>query len=461
MQVTELENTKLKRSYRVVIESSRINKEMEAELKRAGERVKLPGFRPGNVPMTVLKQRYGKTVQPDVIKNVINDVSADMMEERKLRPATMPQINIETYPEDGDLTFTLDFEVIPEIEAVSFDAITLERPTFEITETDIDEALKRVAAHSPSLERAESGAKAEMGQMISIDFKGMIDGKAFAGGTASDFKLELGSKQFIDTFEEQLVGSKEGDDRIVKVTFPQNYHGKELAGKEASFAVTVKEIHNQVAPTVDDAFAKSHGLADLAALRSAIRDQMTKEYGQIVRRSLKKDLFDALEKKCDFELPQSMLESEFGTIWEQIKKARAEGDASLADKSEEDLKTEYGAIAARRVKLGLLLADIGQRNKIGVTNEEMNRAVMQYAAQFPGQEQKVFEFYRNNPRQLDHLRGPILEEKAVDFILEKVKYKDKKISLKELESSEVEEVADEEKKSAPKKAKTAKKKAAE
>jgi trigger factor len=439
MQVTELENTKLKRSLKIVVDAKRINEQVEAELKTAGQRVRIPGFRPGNIPMKVLKQRYGKSVQGDVLKNVIARTSSEAMTQKKIRPAMNPDINIEDYSEGGDLAYTLTCEIFPEIPEMKFDTITLNRSTFEISESDIDEAGERLAKHSPKTERAKSGAKAKLGQVVIIDFKGMIDGKVFDGGTAEDFQLELGSKQFIDTFEEQLVGAKEGDDVIVNVTFPKEYGAKNLAGKEASFAVKVKEIHDLAAPAIDDEFAKARGFADVKALRDAIRGQLVKEYDNVVRRDLKKQLFDELEDLCDFELPQKMIEMEFSNIWERVKQARAEGDPELAAKSEEELKEEYRDIADRRVRLGLFLAEIGQRNKLQVTGEEVNRAVMQQASQFPGQEQRVMEYYQKNPDSINELRGPILEEKAVDLILSKVKYNDKKTTLKDIEAMAKEE----------------------
>lgn len=439
MQVTELEKDNLKRTFKIVVDAARINEQMETELKAAGEKIKMPGFRPGFIPMKVLKQRYGKSVQAEVIKNVISQTSNEALTQKKIRPAMGPQITIDDYKDEGDLVYTISFEMFPEVPEVPFDGLTLERNTFEVEDADIDAAAERIAKRTPKLARAKEGSKAAMGQVVTIDFKGMIDGKVFDGGSASDFKLELGSKRFIEGFEEQLVGSKEGDDRIVKVTFPADYPSKELAGKEASFAVKVKAIEDMDTPAIDDAFAKERGFADLRALREAIRSQLIKEYEQLVRRKLKKQLFDILEEKCEFDLPQGMVEMEFNAIWERLKEARDKGDSSLNDRSDEELKKEYQSISRRRVKLGLFLAEVGNRNKVQVTNEEINRAVMQQASQFPGQEQKVIEFYRSHPERLDDLRGPILEEKAVDYILGKVKYKDKKASLKELEMDEEDE----------------------
>jgi len=437
MQVTELDNQNLKKTYKVVIAAEQINKDIETELLAAGEKVKIPGFRPGNIPLKVLQQRYGKSVRADIAQRSINQAVSKLVQDNKLRPAMTPTVDSQDFPEDGALTFTVTLELLPEVPELTFDGISIDRPIYEIEEAKIDEALTTVAARNASVATAEEGAKAKLGQIVRIDFKGMIDGVAFAGGTASDVQLELGSGQFIPGFEDQLVGCKTGDDRIVKVTFPADYHSTELAGKEASFAVTVKEVLNKEPAKVDDALAQKLGFPDLKAVREAISSQMKGEYDGIVRNKLKKQLFDALEKLCTFELPPSMLDMEFNSIWEQIK--QSQGDAVDSD---EALKAEYRDVAKRRVKLGILLADIGTRNKLTVSREELSRAVMQQASQYPGQESQVIEFYNKNPNYAENLRGPILEEKAVDFILGSVKFNDKKVSLAELVADDADDAED-------------------
>jgi trigger factor len=439
MQITELESQGLKKKFKLVVDASVINQQTEAELKAAGEQVKIPGFRPGYIPMKVLQQRYGKAVQGDVLKSVINQTTGEALREKKIRPALTPQIMIEDYQDGGDLTFTMEVESFPDLPAITFDNITLDRPTFEISEAEIDEAAKRVAERSPEMKEAKEGAKAALGNILSIDFKGMIDGVAFDGGTASDFKLELGSKQFIDGFEDQLVGTKVGDDKIITVTFPENYPAEKLAGKEASFAVKVHAIYNKEVPEVNDEFAKARGFADKRAFCEAIRGQLIKEYDSVVRSQLKKALFDQLEEAYDFELPQTMVDMEFNSIWERLQQAKQSGDESFEGKSEDELKEEYRAIAERRVKLGIMLADIGQKNNVQISREELSRAVMQQASQFPGQEKRVVEFYQKNPDRIEDLRGPILEEKSVDLILSKVKFNDKKVTIDELMKESEEE----------------------
>jgi len=439
MQIAELESNGLKKKFKIVVDSAQINAQTEAELKAAGERVKIPGFRPGYIPMKVLQQRYGKAVQADVLKQVINRTTSDVISEKKLRPALTPQIMIENYNEGGDLTYSMELEIFPEVPEIKFDKLTLDRNTFDIGENDIDDASKRVAERNPELKPAKAGTKAELGNVVAIDFKGMLNGEAFEGGSASDFKLELGSKQFIEGFEEQLVGVKEGDDKIVTVTFPKDYPSANLAGKEASFAVKVRGVFTKEVPVVDDQFAKDRGFADNRAFREAVRNQLIKEYDMVVRNQLKKQLFDLLEEEYELDLPQGMVDMEFNSIWERLQQAKAAGDESVAGKSDDELKEEYKAIAERRVKLGIMLAEIGNRNKIQISREELSRAVMQQASQFPGQEKQVMDFYRNNPERIEDLRGPILEEKSVDFILGKVAYNDKKVTIEELVKQNEEE----------------------
>ncbi|MDE3060068.1 MAG: trigger factor [Pseudomonadota bacterium] len=447
MNITELEAKGLKKSFRIVVEAKALNAELEAELKRAGERIKIPGFRPGYIPMKILQQRYGKSVQPEVIKNVINRATNQALATNNLRPALTPQVALDDYQEGGDLAFTMSFEVFPQVPEMTFDDIALDRHTFEVGDKEIGEALERIAQSTPKLNRAKEGAKAAEGDVTAIDFKGMIDGVAFEGGSAENFRLELGSGQFVDGFEKQLIGAREGEERTVTVSFPKDYAGQKVAGKEAAFAVTVKEIYTKETPAIDDAFAKERGFADLAALKEAARAQLTKEYDQIVRNQLKKQLFDILEERYDFELPQGMVDLEFNTIWDRFKETPAGREA----KDDESVKEEYRDIARRRVKLGLMLAETGLKHNLRITREELGRMAMQQASLYPGQEGKILQFYRDHPERMEDLRGPLLEEKSVDFILGKVKLNDRKISVEALIAEDAE--ADDEAPKAKKKAK--------
>lgn len=446
MQVTELEKKGLKVVLKVVVGADQIRQQTEAELKSAGERVKIPGFRPGYIPMKVLQQRYGKAVEADVIKQVVSRSSSSALAERKIRPAATPKVDLDKdYKEGSDLSFTLTVESFPPVPSVAFDKIKLERQTYEIADSDITEASARIAERSPNFERAKEGSKTKEGHVVNIDFKGMIDGVAFDGGTAQNFRLELGSGQFIEGFEAQLYGKKEGEECKVNVTFPKQYHAESLAGKPAVFEVKINEIYSKELPAIDEKFATDRGFADLKALHEAIRSQLAKEYDQIVRTRLKKQLFDHLDEVVDFELPETMVEMEFNSIWERLQEARQQGDESIIGRSDEDLKQEYQGIARRRVKLGILLAEIGALNNIHVSREELGRAAIQQASMFPGQERQVMEFYKNNPERLEDLRGPILEEKAVDFVLSKVAFNDTKVSTKEL--TEEDEAESDDKKS--------------
>lgn len=458
MQVTELESKGLKKNFKIIVGADAISKKTEAELKEVGKTAKIAGFRPGQVPMKILQQRYGKAVQADIIKEVINGSVNDLVVQNKFRPTFTPKVNIEEYKEGGELSFSVALELFPELPELVFDDITLERKIFEITQDDIDEASRRIAERSPQFVDLPEGTKATKGNIVKIDFKGTLDGVAFEGGTAEDFDLELGSRQFIDGFEDQLIGAKAGDKRVVKVTFPAKYPSPQLAGKDVEFAVTVKAVRESKLPEINEEFATTRGFTDLAALHEAIRKQLSNEYDQLVRNHLKKQLFDMLEEKYKFELPETMVEMEFNTIWERVKQSNGDGNELSSGKSETELTEEYKKIAARRVTLGILLAEIGTRNKIQISREEISRAVMQQANQYPGQERQIFEFYQKNPNRLEDLRGPILEEKAVDFILNAVKFNDVKTPLAELIPVE-EEDAETEKKSG--KAKKSKKKAAE
>ncbi len=449
MQVTETESKGLKKKFKIIVGADAIKTKKESELKEVGKTAKFAGFRPGHVPMKVLEQRYGKAVEADVIKQVINGSVSDLVTKNNFRPALTPQVDVQEYNDGGELAFSVSIELFPELPELKFDDISLERKIFEVTQGDVDDASGRIAAQSPQFVELPKDTKAKSGNIVKIDFKGMLDGVAFDGGTAEDFDLELGSGQFIAGFEDQLIGKKAGDKCTVKVTFPEGYPSANLAGKPAEFEVKVKAVQEAQTPEVNDEFAKARGFESLEAFHNAVRMQIEKEYNQLVRNHLKKQLFDILEGKYDFELPESMVEMEFKTIWDRVAQSKNEGDESLKDKSDEELTSEYKNVARRRVALGILLAEVGTRNKLSITRDEISRAVMQQAYQYPGQERQIIEFYQKNPQRVEDLRGPILEEKAVDFILSKVKFNDVKLSLNELNSLEEENNSGEsEKKSA-------------
>ncbi|MFZ4540407.1 MAG: trigger factor [Rickettsiales bacterium] len=446
MQITAKSQTGLAHSFHVVVPASEIASQMDAELQSISKKVKMPGFRPGKVPLSVLRQKYSKDVMGDVLQNTVNKATKDVVEQKKLRPALQPDVKIVSFEEGSDLAFDITVEVLPEVPAIDFSKITVDELTYEIPESEVEEGLKRLAKTRQHTHAHEGVA--EMGHVVKIDFLGKKDGVAFPGGEGKGFQLELGSSQFIPGFEEKLVGMKAGDKRTIDVTFPKEYHSADLAGAASTFDVTVHEVLRLHAPDVDDKLAVDLGFTDLENLKSAIRQQIDFEYKAAARAKAKKQLFDMLDEVADFEVPPSMLKMENESIMAQVAEAKKAGDPELKDKSDAELQEEYEGISERRVRLGILLSDIARTNNLQITREELSSAVMSQARNYPGQEDKVFEFYRKNPAQVDELRGPILEEKSVDFILSKVTRKPKAVTIEELMKEE-----DEPAKPAKKKAK--------
>lgn len=455
MQVNELKKDKLAREYEVKVDAQTIDKKVDEQLKSISSRVKIPGFRPGHIPAKILKQRYGKSVMGEVLEKTVNSTSSEVIKQKGDRPALQPKIEITSYDEGKDLHYKMSYEVLPEIPAVAFDKIKIEQLTFDIPEKEVTEALGRLAESRKNFKACAATTKAKLGNAVKIDFTGYLNGEAFEGGAATDFTLELGSGQFIPGFEEQLVGTKAGDDVTVKVSFPESYHKADLAGQPTEFKVKVHEVQEAAEATIDDEFAKGFGMESLAKLREAVEGQIRGEYDQVSRTKMKKQLFDQLDSVVKFEAPQTMVELEFNNIWERLQQAKKQGDDESLNKPEDELRAEYTAIAERRVRLGLLLAEIGRSNNIKISQDELSRAVMDHARMFPGQEKQVFEFYRQNPGQLEELRGPILEEKAVDFIIEKVSPTQKKVSIEELLKDDEEEASSGKAKKASAKKKTA------
>lgn len=430
MHVTAKEQSGLSYSFHVVVPASDVALQLDSELQSLGKKVKMPGFRPGKVPLAVLRQKYSKDVMGDVLQSSVAKATQEVIEQKKLRPALQPDVQIISFEDGADLVFDIALEVFPEIPAIDFAKITVDELTYELPEAEVTEALARLAKTRQHT-HAHDGA-AEMGHVVKIDFLGKKDGVPFAGGQGKGFQLELGSNQFIPGFEEQLVGVNVGDERTISVTFPEAYHSKDLAGAAATFDVTVHEVLRLHAPDVDDELAASLGFTDVENLKNAVRQQVDVEYKGAARAKAKKQLFDALDELADFEIPQGMLKLESENIMKQVAEAKKAGDPEMKDKSDDELKTEYEAISERRVRLGLLLSHVARTNNLEITREEVSAAVMNQARNYPGQEDKVFEFYRKNPQQIEELRGPILEEKSVDFILGKVTRKAKAVTIEEL-----------------------------
>ena len=466
MQVTETKTEGLKRDFKVVVPANDIEERVASRLKELAASVRIPGFRPGKVPMSLMKKRYGASVMGEVLERTVNETTMQAMNDHGVRPAVQPKIEITSFDEGADLEYTMAVEVMPEIEAVDYGKISLERMVVEVEDSVIDETLERMAAANKSSEAAAADHKAESGDVVVIDFVGKVDGEEFAGGKADGYHLELGTGSFIPGFEDQLIGSKAGDAVEVKVKFPDEYGAAELAGKDAVFETTVKEVRTTKPSEVDDEFAKKAGVENLDALKQAIRDEHEREYKQIARMHLKRALLDSLAETYDFEVPEALVEQELEGIWGQFEAQRKENPdavkAEYGDKDDDELKAEFRDISVRRIRLGLVLAEVGQSNNIQVTKEDINRAIMAEARRYPGQEQRVVDFYRNNAEAMNSLQAPLLEDRVVDFILEMADVKEKKVSREELlRDPDAEDApAETEKKAASKSKSTAKKKAA-
>lgn len=436
MQVTETLSEGLKRGYNVVLSAADIDAKREKRLLEVAKTVNIPGFRPGKVPMGVVKKRYSGAVTAEVLEESVNEATNKVMTDRGLRTASQPKVEIITLEESRDLEFKIEVELLPDITMPDFAALELTRLKAEPSAEAIDKTLGEVASRQRELTVLEGDdiVPAEIGHVLTIDFLGKVDGVPFDGGTGTDMDVELGGTGFIPGFAEQLVGMKPGEEKIIDVTFPAEYGAAELAGKAATFDITVKALKRAQLPELDDELATKLGFESLEDVRKAISSSMQREYDQLSRLRIKRELLDALAKVADFPVPESMVESEFAQIWQRIEADRAKGqtDAEDAGKDDETLRTEYRAIAERRVRLGLLLAEIGRSNSITVGQDEMTRAMAREAQRYPGQEQMVIDFFRKNPQAAESLRGPIYEEKVVDYVLELAKVTDKIVTPEEL-----------------------------
>src|SRR5665213_2778340 len=402
MQVREVSADGLKHEFTVTVEANEIERKIADRLTEIGRQVRLPGFRPGKAPIAVLKKRYGPSVMGEVVERAVNDSTNAAIRERNLRPALQPKIEITSFNEGKDLEYKLAVEVLPEIGPVEFSTIALERWKPEIADAEIDKALERIAQQQRKNEKVERPA--EKGDGILIDYKGTIDGVAFAGGAADNYSLELGSGNFVPGFEDQLVGSSAGDSRIVKLTFPADYYVAELAGKPAEFAVTIREVRKIEAQPIDESLATAVGMENLAELRKVVHERIAREYGGVSRQKLKRELLDALAARFTFAVPPGMV----------------------------DIESEHRSLAERRVRLGLLLNEVGRANNLVITGEEINQALVARARSFPGQEKEVVDFYRNNPQALESLKAPVLEDKVVDYILERAKVDERAVKPEDL-----------------------------
>ena len=462
MQVTETKNEGLSREYSIVIPAADIEDRVLSKLAEIGQQVTIPGFRKGKVPTKLLRQRYGQSVLGDVIQDAVVESSSQAITDQSLTPATQPKIDVTKFEDAEDLEYTMAVEVMPEITAVDFKTLKLQRLTCDISDEEIEKSMANIASEMVRSEPIKRARKARKDDIVVIIFVGSIDGEEFEGGKAEDFQLTLGSERFIPGFEDQLIGAKSEEHVTVNVSFPEDYAAENLKGKDAVFEVDIKEIRERVETPIDDELAKSLGLESLDQLKDGTRQQLEQNYTMFSRNRLKRVLLDQLDESHDFEIPPGMVETEVESIWEQFEQARSEErlDDEEKDKSEEELREEYRKIASRRVRLGLLLAEVGRTNNIEVSAEEVNQAMLQEVRKFPGQERQVMEYFQQNQQAMAGLRAPIFEDKVIDFILEIAEVTDRSVTPEELMADPEEEAPKEAKKKAPKKKKPAAKKKA-
>ena len=442
MQVTETLSEGLKREYKVVVPASELDAKVNARLDELKDRVRINGFRPGKVPVTHLKRMYGRSAMAEVIEATVRDTNNQIVSEHGYKLAADPKVTLPT--EEGaidqliagksDLNYTMALEIVPPITLGDFKSIKLTRLAADVTDAEVEQGIARIVDQNKPYTVRPEGEKAAKDDRVTISFSGTIDDKPFEGGSGDDAVVLIGSNTFIPGFEDQLIGVGTGETRTLKVTFPARYMKEDLAGKAAEFVVIAKSIEAPGKVTADDDFAKSLGLESLAKLHDAVKDSISREHAAMSRQKLKRALLDELDKLHKFEPPPTLVEEEFDRVWKSVLSELETERKTFADEgtTEEKAKAEYRAIAERRVRLGLVLAEIGEKNNITVTEDELSRAVMERARQFAGQEQRVWDYYRQNPQAVAALRAPIFEEKVVDFLVELAGVTDSKVSRDEL-----------------------------
>ncbi len=451
MQVTETLAEGLKHEFQISVPASDLDAKADARLVDLKGKVRINGFRPGKVPVSHLKKVYGRSVMAETVEQTIRDTNSQLFTERGFRLATEPKVTMPTEEkavEDiltgkSDLTYTVSIEVVPPIQLADFKSFAIEKPIADVADADVDEAIKRIAEQNRGYAPKGGGAKAETGDRVTISFKGTINGTPFEGGTGENLPIVLGTGQFIPGFEDQLLGIAAGETRTLKVSFPKNYGAEKLAGQPAEFETSATLIEAPQATVIDDEFAKTLGLESLDKLKEAARERLSGELAGFTRQRVKRKLLDQLDESHRFEAPSSLIEEEFNLMWNSIKAEMESNGKTFADEgtTEDAAKDEYRKIADRRVRLGLVLSEIGEKNKITVTEDEVSRAVIERARQMPGREKEVWDYYRNNPNALAQLRAPIYEDKVVDFILELANVTEKKVTREELLKDDEEETS--------------------
>ncbi len=460
MQIKETTNEGLKRAYTVTIPAKEIDERVNSEVKKIAPQVKMPGFRPGKVPANLVRKMHGEQLHAQTLNDMIRESVDKVMADNKLRPAMQPSVELdEGYEEGKDASLSVELEILPEIDAPEVDGLALERLTVPVTDEQVDEAVERIASNNKSYKDAAKTKKAADGDQLIIDFVGRVDGTEFEGGKAENTPLTIGSGQFIPGFEEQLTGVKTGDKKTITVTFPEDYPAENLKGKEAEFDVTVQQVKVPTDTKIDDEFAKNLGLEGLDKLKELLRGQLEQETSGLTRTQMKRQLLDTLAAGHDFAVPQGMVDAEFEQIWAQLQQEAARSDdAETMLKEMEDEKDDYRKIAERRVRLGLLLSEIGQKNGVEVNANEMNMLIQQAAQQYRAEDRERFiQYVQQEPMAAAQLRAPLYEDKVVDFLFDKAEITDREVTREELEAAiEAEETTEEK----PKKKAAAKKKPA-
>ncbi|MGC9268871.1 trigger factor [Acidiphilium sp.] len=434
MQVTETLTEGLKRGFTVVIPSADLSEKREKRLAELSRTMQMPGFRPGKVPLSMVRKRFGQAVDAEILEASVNEATDQMMAERSLRPAVSPKVEVVNPGTDADLEFKVEMEILPDVAIPDLKSLTLTRPTAPVSDSEVDEAIAKFAEQRATMETIEEVRPAATGDIVTVDFLGKLDGTPFEGGAAQDANVEIGGNGFIPGFAEQIEGMSAGESKVINVTFPAEYHAANLAGKDVTFDITVKALKRKVAPVIDDAFAEANGFENLEEFRKFFKDRIEQQRAGASRMKVKRALLDELAKQADFAAPETLVEAEFAEIWRQVESERAAGrlDAEDAAKDEDTLRAEYRAIADRRVRLGLLVAEIGRSTNVQVTEQDMRQAMINEMQQFPGQEKMIIDFYQKNPRAMDRLRGPIFEDKVVDYALELATVTDEEVTIEAL-----------------------------
>lgn len=442
MQVTESENTGLKRTLKVVVGADELGAKFSNRLADLKDRVQLKGFRKGKVPEAHLKKVYGRSVMSEILQETIRETSSNALKERNERPAALPDIAMTEDKDEieqvlsgkADLTYSMSFEVIPDIDVTDLKTLKIVKPVADVKDADVDEALSKIAARNTKYD-VEDGRPAETDDQVTIDYKGLLDGEEFEGGTGQDLALVIGGASFIPGFEDGLIGIKAGDERTVNCTFPDDYQAENLAGKDVVFEVKAKSVGKPTEPTLDDDFAKGLGVdGGLDKLKDMVRAQIEQEHQSVSYMQAKKDVLDLLEQNHDFELPPSLVQREFDGIWKEVTDRLKQSGKTFEDegKTEAEQRDEYQKIAERRIRLGLVVAEIGDANKIDVSQDELRQALVEEARRYPGQEKHVYEYYEKTPGALDQLRAPLFEDKVITHILSVANVTEKGVSREDL-----------------------------